>query len=211
MKTVKCALFEGLSEEESVVVAKAINFECKTFSRDDEVFVYGRDSEKMCYLMDGACETIRTDEDGTTALIEKYPVGSIIGYASASEFSGRDYVAVIAKSKCVVGTFEISGVDFSSMPYAFLKNLFAAQTARVVSQIRHTGVLLGRTIRDKLMYYFKNCAEEAGSNTFELKTTLTGLSDYIFADRSAMMREIKKLREEGIVKIDRKTVTIISK
>ena len=42
-----------------------------------------------------------------------------------------------------------------------------------------------------------------------MNTTLTGLSDYIFADRSAMMRELKKLREEGVLKINRRTVTLL--
>ncbi len=209
MKTTKSALFEGLTDEEYSVVSEKLKFTYKSFSRDEEVFVFGKDDGKLLYLAEGVCETIRTDEDGTQALIERYSQGAVFGFASATGFSGRDYVAVIAKTKCVVGICEIAEIDFSSMPYVFLKNFFLSQEKRLTLQIKRTGVLLGRTIRDKLMFYFRNCAEEAGSNTFEMNTTLTGLSDYIFADRSAMMRELKKLREEGVLKINRRTVTLL--
>ena len=209
MKTTKPALFEGLTDEEYSVVSEKLKFTYKSFSRDEEVFVYGKDDGKLLYLAEGVCETIRTDEDGTQALIERYSQGAVFGFASATGFSGRDYVAVIAKTKCVVGICETAEIDFSSMPYVFLKNFFLSQEKRLTLQIKRTGVLLGRTIRDKLMFYFRNCAEEAGSNTFEMNTTLTGLSDYIFADRSAMMRELKKLREEGVLKINRRTVTLL--
>lgn len=209
MKTTKSALFEGLTDEEYSVVSEKLKFTYKSYSRDEVVFVYGKDDGKLSYLAEGVCETIRTDEDGTQALIERYAQGAVFGFASVTEFSGRDYVAVIAKTKCVVGMCEIREIDFSSMPYAFLKNFFLSQEKRLTTQIKRTGVLLGRTKRDKLMFYFRNCAEEAGSNTFELKTTLTGLSEYIFTDRTAMMRELKKLREEGVLKINRKTVTLL--
>ena len=209
MKTTKSALFEGLTDEEYSVVSEKLKFTYKSYSHDEVVFVYGKDDGKLLYLAEGVCETIRTDEDGTQALIERYSQGAVFGFASLAEFSGRDYVAVIAKTKCVVGMCEIGEIDFSSMPYAFLKNFFLSQEKRLTAQIKRTGVLLGRTIRDKLMFYFRNCAEEAGSNTFELKTTLTGLSEYIFTDRSAMMRELKNLREEGVLKINRKIVTLL--
>ena len=38
--------------------------------------------------------------------------------------------------------------------------------------------------------------------------SLTSLSDYICSDRSAMMREIKKLKDEGVITISGKTVTL---
>ena len=155
MKTTKTALFEGLTDEEYSVVSEKLKFSYKSFSRDEEVFVYGKDDGKLLYLAEGVCETIRTDEDGTQALIERYSQGAVFGFASATGFSGRDYVAVIAKTKCVVGICEIAEIDFSSMPYVFLRNFFLSQEKRLALQIKRTGVLLGRTIRDKLMFYFR--------------------------------------------------------
>ena len=41
-----------------------------------------------------------------------------------------------------------------------------------------------------------------------LNITLTDLADYLAIDRSAMMREIKHLKEDRIIVIENKKVTI---
>ena len=211
MKSTRCALFEGLSDGEISAVAEKIKFEYKTFSRGEEIFVYGSDDGKLCHLAEGVAETIRTDENGAVALIERFSAGAAFGYGEGKELGGRDYTVVVAKAKCAVWFADVRGVDLKTLPAGFLVNLLGCQQKRLADFAARTNVLLGKTIRDKLLCYFRNCADEAGSDCFDLKITLTGLSDLIFADRSAMMREIKKLRDDGIIEINRKKVTIIGK
>ena len=210
MRSTRCALFEGLSDGDISAVAEKIKFEYKTFSRGEEIFVYGSDDGKLCHLVEGVAETIRTDENGAVALIERFSAGAAFGYGEGKEL-GRDYAVVVAKTRCAAWIADVCGVDLKTLPAGFLVNLLGCQQKRLADFASRTNVLLGKTIRDKLLCYFRNCADEAGSDCFDLKITLTGLSDLIFADRSAMMREIKKLRDDEIVKIDRKKVTMIKK
>lgn len=210
MKSTRCALFEGLSDGEISAVAEKIKFEYKTFSRGEEIFVYGSDDGKLCHLAEGVAETIRTDENGAVALIERFSAGAAFGYGEGKEL-GRDYAVVVAKTRCAVWIADVCGVDLKTLPAGFLVNLLGCQQKRLAEFAARTNVLLGKTIRDKLLCYFRNCADEAGSDCFDLQITLTGLSDLIFADRSAMMREIKKLRDDEVVKIDRKKVTMLKK
>ena len=42
--------------------------------------------------------------------------------------------------------------------------------------------------------------ENAGSKTIELPFSLTDLADYLMIDRTAMMREIKRLKDENVIK-----------
>ncbi len=208
MKTTKCVLFEGLSDEEIDFITEKLKFEYKAFPRGEQIFVYGKDEERAYCLVEGVAETLRIDENGMTALIERISVGEVFGYGADNEFSGRDYTVITAETKCVVGIADVSKTDLSCLPPTFLRNLVKALQRRIAAYAARTNVLLGRTMREKLICYFKNCAEEAGSNVFDLKITLTRLADLINADRTAMMREIKKLREDGLVKIDRRKVTI---
>lgn len=210
MRSTRCALFEGLLDGEISAVAEKIKFEYKTFSHGEEIFVYGSDDGKLCHLAEGVAETIRTDENGAVALIERFSAGAAFGYGEGKEL-GRDYAVVVAKTRCAVWIADVCGVDLKTLPAGFLVNLLGCQQKRLADFAARTNVLLGKTIRDKLLCYFRNCADEAGSDCFDLKITLTGLSDLIFADRSAMMREIKKLRDDGIIEINRKKVTIIGK
>ena len=69
-------------------------------------------------------------------------------------------------------------------------------------------LLTKKTTRDKLLSYFKLISRKKGSRTFNLQLSFTKLADYLSVDRSAMTREIKYLKEEGFIKIDKKKVTL---
>jgi len=61
-------------------------------------------------------------------------------------------------------------------------------------------LLSQKTIRDKILSYFRILSQNSFSKTFTLPFSLTDLADYLGIDRSAMMREIKTLKEDGVIK-----------
>ena len=71
-------------------------------------------------------------------------------------------------------------------------------------------VLSCRTIQEKLLCYFRILAYEQQSLSFPLPFSLSALADYLCCDRSAMMRELKKLKEEGVLSVQRRQVTFLS-
>jgi CRP-like cAMP-binding protein len=45
-------------------------------------------------------------------------------------------------------------------------------------------------------------------DTFTLTMSYTSLAEYLCVDRSALMREIKKLKEQNVIKVNKKTITL---
>ena len=70
-------------------------------------------------------------------------------------------------------------------------------------------MLACRSIREKLLCFFEQLADEYGSRTFPLPFSLSMLADYISADRSAMMREMRKMREEDLISTEGRSVTLL--
>ena len=60
-------------------------------------------------------------------------------------------------------------------------------------------LLTKRSTRDKLLGYFSLLSTRKLSASFELPFSLTDLADYLSVDRSAMMRELKLLKEDGFI------------
>ena len=50
-----------------------------------------------------------------------------------------------------------------------------------------------------MLSYFNILSNKSFSKTIHLPFTLTNLADYLSVDRSAMMREIKNLTDEGFI------------
>ena len=90
-----------------------------------------------------------------------------------------------------------------------VQNLFRLLSPKTLRLSERVEVLSRRSIREKLLCYFEQLARRATSETVTLPFSLSALAEYISADRSAMMRELKKLKEEGVVQTENRRVTIL--
>ena len=88
-------------------------------------------------------------------------------------------------------------------------NLFQLLSKKSLHLSRRIEVLACRSIREKLLCFFEQLADEHGSRTFPLPFSLSMLADYISADRSAMMREMRKMREEDFISTEGRSVTLL--
>lgn len=71
-------------------------------------------------------------------------------------------------------------------------------------------ILTKKNIRDKLITYFNILSAKNYSKTFTIPFTLTDLADYLSVDRSAMMREISHLKNEGFIEKKGKKITLLT-
>ena len=69
-------------------------------------------------------------------------------------------------------------------------------------------LLTKRSIREKLQTYFTTLTKAGMNRTFYIPLSYTDLADYLSVDRSAMMRELKSLQEEGFISRDGNKVTL---
>ena len=69
-------------------------------------------------------------------------------------------------------------------------------------------ILSNKTIRNKLLAYFKLMSKKNKSRIIYLPYTFIDLADYLGVDRSAMYRELKNLKEEGLITITNKKIIL---
>ena len=72
-------------------------------------------------------------------------------------------------------------------------------------------LLTKRSTRDKLLAYFTLVSTRNLSKSFVLPFSLTDLADYLSVDRSAMMREMKLLKEDGLIQKTGNKITLLYK
>ena len=70
-------------------------------------------------------------------------------------------------------------------------------------------LLSNRTTKEKILSYLQS--EAKGNRKVTINYSLQELADYLCVDRSAMMREIKKLIDEKKIKKEGRTFTIYKK
>lgn len=155
--------------------------------------------EQSGLALKGLCVMKSVNAVGEESILDYFSPGDIFGGVFTPKENVNLYY-IVAKSECEVcfrGDKNTSEFDEK------LKNIFfefaSEQTSAAFSrQLLHTDVLSQRTIRGKLLTWFNALALQQGKS-FTLPLSLTDTADFIAADRSAMMRELKKLNEEGIL------------
>ena len=75
--------------------------------------------------------------------------------------------------------------------------------------MRKVEVVSKRTIRERLLAYLSICAQAAGTRYFEVPMGRVELAEYLCVDRSALTRELAKMKEDGLIDYDKNTFRML--
>lgn len=162
-------------------------------------------------ISEGSANLIKIDYNGNRTIIEKLDKGSIFGEVFLPT---SDELSVIATENCTVITFDYNHITKKcrkSCPYhnILIDNMIQLLADKIVDMNNRIDILTKKTIREKLLEYFKIVEKERLSKTFRLNLNFTELADYFGVDRSALMREIKNLKNDGFIEAKGNRITLL--
>ena len=157
---------------------------------------------------------IRIDADGVATVLEELHAGGVFGKDLAFAGSREDSLEVVCRTACDVLFIDYPHIlkrcENACYHHSLLvQNMLRLMADKAQSLSERVDVLSRRSIREKLLCYFRQQSEKEGANTFTLPFSLSTLADYIATDRSAMMRELRHLKEQGIVCTDGRQIRLL--
>ena len=210
---IRSPLLEGVSPQEYQTMHACLGVYEQSFRPDDVIYDFGDGRGLLGIVSQGSAVVERIDREGGRAILEHLGPGGVFGEMMMFKAAGDDSVVVRAaaptrvsflRSEAVMRRCEHACACHSRM----VENLFRLVTEKAMSLSERVEVLSRRSIREKLLRYFQLQAAKGHGPSFQLPFSLSALADYISADRSAMMRELKKMREEMLVTITGRQVTL---
>ena len=91
-----------------------------------------------------------------------------------------------------------------------VENLLNLMTKKVQQLSEKVEILSHRSIREKLMCYFRMQSGKLETTTFTIPFSFSALANYICVDRSAMTRELRKMRNDGLLELNGRTVSLLT-
>ena len=210
---IRSPLLEGVSPQEYQTMHACLGVYEQSFRPDDVIYDFGDGRRMLGIVSQGSAVVERIDREGGRAILEHLGPGGVFGEMMMFKAAGDDSVVVRAaaptrvsflRSEAVMRRCEHACACHSRM----VENLFRLVTEKATSLSERVEVLSRRSIREKLLRYFQLQAAKGHGPSFQLPFSLSALADYISADRSAMMRELKKMRKEMLVTITGRQVTL---
>lgn len=207
-----------LSNFEILNFFKSLDSRCfkvskKTFTRGSTVTTYIEKRNQMCILLNGSADLIRYDFNGNKTIIGNFTSGDIFGEAFYPAKTNNE-LFVLAKEDSEVLFFIYDNIVHKcksncSIHKEFSRNLQMLIINNVVQLNTKIELLSKRNIRDKLLSYFDILSSKKLSKSFTLPFSLTDLADYLSVDRSAMMRELSRLKDEGFIEKNGRKITLL--
>ena len=207
-------LFEGITECDCKRMMDCFGARSEKYKAGEVMLTYGEGGNEIGILTSGSGAIERVDFEGTRYLLEMLSQGDAFGETIAFCDPLGDSFMAVAKEESEAVFIDKEKVyrqcsNACECHAAFVSNMLEVISRKAMRLSERIEVISSRSIRDKLMRYFLMLASRQGSRKVTLPFSFTELADYICADRSAMMRELKKMKDENIVELSRRTVLIV--
>lgn len=185
----------------------------KIFKKNTIITTYMQNRSQFCILVNGSADLIRYNLNGIKTIVEHFVTNDLFGEIFYT-INLNNELFVLAKEDCTVLFFDYSDVHtkckkdckFHATLSSYLPELILNKVIDLNLRIE---VLTKRTIREKILFYFDSLSTRTLSKSFILPFSLTDLADYLSIDRSAMMREMKVLKEDGFIKKNKNKITLL--
>ena len=175
-----------------------------SFKKDHIIFSNLAENDLIGIMLNGTASIVKYDYFGNRDIIDNLEYDDIFGKPFSCV---NNDISVIATSDAEVLFIDYNVLSSNNYP-VIRENINIMLTDKINRLYEKIEILSKRTIKDKLLCYFSILAKKRNKKSFVLPITYLELSDYLSIDRSAMMREIKKLKDQKIISIDGKKITI---
>ena len=213
MEAVKTPILEGITREEQEQMRVCFGVREERFRAGETVYDFAEGRKYLGLIARGSAVIQRIDRQGSRTILEHLESGGVFGEMLMFENVAGDSITVVAEEPCRVWLMAADqGTKRCENACAHhtqvVENMFQLVAEKATSLYERVEVLSRRSIRDKLLCYFSLLAAKSRGGEFSLPFSLSALADYISTDRSAMMRELKKMRDEKLVDIQGRRVLL---
>ena len=199
----KSRLFAGMRREEVETILPCLAGTVQTFAKEDCLLRAGEPAGRMGLLLEGAAQVVQEDYWGRRFLVARIEAGELFGESFACLEGETLPVSVIAAEPCTALLLEGRAVLHPCARACpghgkLMGNLLEILAVKNTALTRKMEHLTRRTNREKLLSYLSEQARRCGGGRFSIPFTRQERADYLAVDRSAMSRELSRMREDGL-------------
>ena len=214
MKLEEIFLFDGIDEFDKKRMVTCFDIQRQKFEAGQTILDFDSAHDKIGIVMSGSVSLLRIDAAGNRVVLESLTENDVFGEMFAFSDESAYGVFAMCEKKSEIAFMKYDHIskrcaNACKCHTIAVENMFRVVTQKAKRLAERIEVLGNRSIRDKLMSFFTLYSQKEGSSSFVLPFSLSYLADYICADRSAMMRELRHMCDEGIVETEKRRIKLL--
>ena len=206
MRPVASPLFQGLSAEEWAALEQSGCLRTKSYPRHAVIFHAGEQVHALGVVLRGTVHIENLDLWGSKSILSSISAGQ--AFAETYAFCGEALmVDAVAAEHCEILFLHTAALTDARIEPALkdklLRRLLAVSMRKNLSLSQRIFCTTPKTVRGRLLTCFSAQAARSGSLQFEIPFNRQQLADYLNLDRSALSKELCKMRDEGLLTFEK--------
>ena len=201
-------LFENIKESDLNTLLKCIRSFKKVYKKGENIYMEQDAISYVGIVLSGSVHMIKNDIWGNSSLFTFFGPGELFGESFAVQKDISSSVLFTAAENTTVLFLAASniihtcpnGCSFHAQIATNLFHLLGIKNQKFINKIE---ILSKGSIREKLLAYISQLALEQDSKYVKSPLSRIALAEYLSVNRSAMIRELSKMKEEGIIDFDK--------
>ncbi|MBR3593370.1 MAG: Crp/Fnr family transcriptional regulator [Clostridia bacterium] len=214
LKAVKqCSLFENMTDNECLEAVARLRGHSETFQKGNILRSAGEDLPYFGLVTRGIVQVFMDDINGNRIIMATVTTGGSFGESLSFLRVAEIPVSIYAAEDCEVLWLSCEGLENvpcdDRIGQLLLKQFVAMMAHRTLDMNDRIQVLSKLTLREKLLTFFSQCANKSGARTFSIPLDREQLAAYLGVNRSALSRELCRLRDEKKIEFYKNTFKIL--
>ena len=207
--------FEGLTKSQINKLFDLLGVHVYKFNKNQEILPTIKNENIVGIILEGYAQILNIEYNGNEIVIDNLYKDSV--FATNISLTNSENYQIIAKQDT-----DVLVIDYDKLINPqnlnhnyfniFFRNLFDIINIKMKEKNERIKVLEKKQIREKLLEYFEIEYKKGHlNNNIFLSFSFKDLADYLAINRSAMFRELKHLKEEKLIEVNNRKVTLLYK
>lgn len=196
-------LFKGCSEEEIQHMLVCLKHRMRSYTKGQYIYHCGEIVKDVCLVLSGSVQIENIDVLGNKSILGISQAGDIFAESYACIPEQPLLVDVIAREDTDILFIHVPTLfeDGNSCGYGakMIQNLLRISSKKNVHLSMRIFHSAPKTIRARLISYFSEQIAVQGSDHIRIPLDRQQLADYLGVERTALSKELGKMRDEGLL------------
>lgn len=207
-------LFAGIRREDMAGMLGCIGYHVRSYPKGEIIAFEAEIINHVGVVLKGNVDMLKEDLWGNRTMLVRMGKDEVFGETFACGEDALSMVTFAAAEDARVLFLSFSRVMHTCTHACAFHQTLIENMVRIIARknrelMRKVEVVSKRSLREKILAYLSIQAQQQNAKTFVVPLGRVELAEYLCADRSALTRELAKMREEGVIDFHRNTFKIL--
>ena len=213
-KSIRSPLFLGIRPEDMDAMLGCIGYHVREYKKGEIIAFEAETINHVGLVMKGSVDMIKEDVWGNRTMLLRSYAEDVFGETFACGEDSLSVVTFVAAEDSKVMFLSFCRVMHTCTHACIFHQTLIENMVRIIARknrelMRKIEVVSKKTLREKILAYLSIQSQAQGASRFEIPLGRVEWAEYLCADRSALTRELSKMKDEGLIDYQRNWFEIL--